>query len=97
VESSSAPNAAGRQDRFLGRWLNDLAANYHLTRSETQLVAIGFYLVVVLVVIAVILAIRKALSRAPQPQSATGARSCPACGVVSSGVRFCPQCGQKMS
>jgi hypothetical protein len=82
---------------FLKLWLHYLVANYHLTRSQIELVAMGSYLVVALVVLGVILAIRKAVSPQPQPTSATAPRSCPACGTASSGVRFCPECGHKMS
>jgi hypothetical protein len=81
----------------LERLLHSLVVNYHLTRFETQLIAIGCYLLVVLAVVAVILAIRKAVSGSRRPQPATGAQVCAACGAASSGVRFCPECGHQMS
>ena len=79
----------------MNRWLSYLVVTYHLTQFQVQLIRNGVYLIVALLILAIILAIKKVLE--PSPQSAAGARRCPACGAASSGVRFCPECGQKMS
>ena len=81
------------EDRLnlMERLLRYLVVNYHLTRSQIQLVSLGFDLMIALGVIAVILVIRKALRPSSDPQPA-----CPACGAATKGSNFCPECGHQM-